>query len=102
MAVSYYKYFASGMRSVLKQLENSFQNAMVITVVFMRVVEPPLHQIIHMASVWNSFVSTIWAVNMFSVMAIRSMSALVRISLAHFNDVLVHMVRMNVMKMSVM
>ena len=75
---------------------------MVITVVFMRVVEPPLHQIIHMASVWNSFMSTIWAVNMFSVMAIRSMSALVRISLTHFNDVLVHMVRMNVMKMSLM
>jgi hypothetical protein len=64
-------------------------------------VQPSPHQIIHVIIMWHGLMPALWTVNVRGIVSIRSVRACIRIRIAHFNDVFVHMVSVDMMEMSV-
>jgi hypothetical protein len=55
-----------------------------------------------MVAMRNGLMPALRTVDMLGIMPLRTLGALVRVGLADFNDMLVHMIPMHMMKMAVM
>jgi hypothetical protein len=76
---------------------------MVIAVPVMRVVEMALHEVVHVISMWNPLVTAVWAVYMSWLMrsTIVVWRTAVRIVLADWYVVVIHMIAVYVMEMPI-
>lgn len=81
-----------------------FQRAVVITMVAVRMVKVSVNQIINMITMRNCRMAAVRPVDVFGGVLFLSKtgSALVWIGVAYFDDVLIHMIAMRMVKMSVM
>ena len=82
-------------------LLNSLHRPVVIAVVSMRMVQAAPHQIIHMVPVRDGLMSALRTVNVLCIMPVCTVSTRVGIGLTHFDDMLVHMISVDVMEMPV-
>jgi hypothetical protein len=92
-------YAAAG--ALLSALLDYFHRAVVVAVVAVRVVQLPVHQVVHVIAVRHRFVPAAWAVLMAMVMPGVSRVAAVRIGRAHLEDMLVNVPAVRVVQMSI-
>lgn len=78
-----------------------FQRAMVIAMAIVDMVQPALDQIIGMVSVRHCRMTAVGSMPVFCVMSLCSVRAFVGVGIAYLNDVLIHMVAMDVVKMAI-
>ena len=83
-------------------LRSRFQWTMVIAMVSVGMMETPFNQVIHVVTVRDGSMAALGAMDVLRLVTVGSMSAVVRIGTADFNDVLVHVVAMRMVKMAVM
>lgn len=76
---------------------------MIIAVIAVRMVQMAVDEIVDMITVRNRFVAAARAMNVSSVMSGAAMvgRATIRILVAHFNPMLVHMIRVRMVKMAI-
>lgn len=69
-----------------------------------RVMQVAVDQITNVVAMWDGFMSAAWAMNMSGLVAVTMMvgRAGVWIAVAHFDDVLVHMVAVGMVQVTVM
>lgn len=84
-------------------ISNDLHRTVVIAVIAVRMVQMAGHEIIDMIAMWNSLVTAAGSMNVGGIMSATSMvrRASIRVLVAHFNCMFVHVIAVGMMKMAV-
>jgi hypothetical protein len=84
-------------------VSNDFHRTVIITVVAVGMVQVTVDEIVHMVSMRDRFVTAARSMNVSSIMSGAAMvgRATIRILVAHFNPMFVHMIRVRMVQMAI-
>jgi hypothetical protein len=90
-------------KAIRNLVSNDLHRTMIVAVVAVRMVQMPGDEIIDMIPMRNRFVTATGAMNVSRIMSGAAMvgCASIRVLVAHFNPVFVHMVRVRMVKMAI-